>query len=488
MSKQDIKISRIMTGIIAVLGLAAGTVAMLTSIPTGMTIYMVAALFVYMSSKLETRSTWEKKIDSTIATLQHQTETLILDSGRHKSDINVLHSGFATLAKSLKSLSFKHAASQKSTKKTAKRHEIKQSLAPHKMRTSTPVPINDDEKQLLRALGQKVAREYSLETQNKAKEYEEAVTKIQQESTPVTTPKKPVQAASAVKQSAPEKPTTKKREAAVQFSTLVTQEIARHSIESGQMETVLQPIVNLKSMELRSHEVYGRVTADSKRKTSIHAAEFMSFVKHENLSARMDVQILKSCLEQGKNHPSKAAFVFLNLSADSLTNTAYMTTLLSAFKTDKSLARKFVFEIPQNLFDGITNGETPTLSKIMKALTTLGCRFSLDHVTHAKPNIAKLKEYRVQFMKMDGSTLLKTSSSQATRQKFAIFKSQMDTAKIGIIAQKIETPEMMNAALDLGIIHGQGYYLDRVLSNPENAKPNRIFNTHTHINESSKAA
>ena len=102
-----------------------------------------------------------------------------------------------------------------------------------------------------------------------------------------------------------------------------------------------------------------------------------------------------------------------------------------------------------------------TLSFIKK-LKDLGCRFALDDVGAGFGSFYHVKRFTVDYLKIDGSFMRDLAGKDGSNRVFV--KALSDVARSlskQVIAEWVETPEVLKHLQDMGAQFGQGYLFQR---------------------------
>jgi cyclic-di-GMP phosphodiesterase TipF (flagellum assembly factor) len=93
----------------------------------------------------------------------------------------------------------------------------------------------------------------------------------------------------------------------------------------------------------------------------------------------------------------------------------------------------------------------------LERLARLGFRFSMDQVTNLDLDVADLGRRHIRFIKVEAARLVHEASRKDLRLDVAAIKKALDAKAIDIIADKIESEQVLVELLDLPIDFGQGY-------------------------------
>jgi EAL domain-containing protein (putative c-di-GMP-specific phosphodiesterase class I) len=91
----------------------------------------------------------------------------------------------------------------------------------------------------------------------------------------------------------------------------------------------------------------------------------------------------------------------------------------------------------------------------------MGCRFALDDFGAGFSSFYYLKRFEVDYLKIDGSFIRDLASDEGSR----IFVRALNDVAQGlskqVIAEWVETPEVLKILTDMGAQFGQGYLFQR---------------------------
>jgi EAL domain-containing protein (putative c-di-GMP-specific phosphodiesterase class I) len=111
-----------------------------------------------------------------------------------------------------------------------------------------------------------------------------------------------------------------------------------------------------------------------------------------------------------------------------------------------------------------------TLTFIQR-LKELGCRFALDDFGAGFSSFYYLKRFDVDYLKIDGSFIRDLATDESSR----IFVRALADVARGldkqVIAESVESPEVLNLLLGMGTQFGQGYLFQRPTPLGERAAP-----------------
>src|SRR5688572_5488707 len=157
------------------------------------------------------------------------------------------------------------------------------------------------------------------------------------------------------------------------------------------------------------------------------------------------------------NQFGKKLRYFVNLSRVSISDQRWIKRFLTLLRGGGVDPSQLVFEIT----------ETAAMSEIDVTLTfiaklkELGCRFALDDFGAGFSSFYYLKRFEVDYLKIDGSFIRDLAVDEGSR----IFVRALNDVARGlskqVIAEWVETPEVLKILTDMGAQYGQGYLFQR---------------------------
>jgi cyclic-di-GMP phosphodiesterase TipF (flagellum assembly factor) len=241
-------------------------------------------------------------------------------------------------------------------------------------------------------------------------------------------------------------------------------ELILNAVHNNQIDVFIQKVVNLPQRKPRILEVFARIHAGE----DIHvaASRYLEVAQKHDLMTAVDNLLLLRCLQMLRDtkDDTEALPCCLNITAATLHDSGFMNDLVTFLAQHKTLAARLIFELPQKELVDMDENITP----ILKGLSQLGCRFSMDHVESQRFNIHRLKAQHVRFIKLNAPWLIRESRSPGGLGRLTNIKKQLDGFGIDMIVEKIESEEDLRELLDIGVDYGQGYLFGKPqLANPK---------------------
>ncbi len=234
-------------------------------------------------------------------------------------------------------------------------------------------------------------------------------------------------------------------------------ETVREALRKDQVDLVLQPIVSLPQRKRRFYECFSRLrTANGEL---ILPDQYIPIAERAKHITAIDNMLLFRCVQLIRRIHRKSQNVdfFCNLSPHTLSDTDFFSDFVDFLVTNQDLAGHLVFEFAQADFERWSEAG----AGLLRRLSQLGCRISLDQVQDVELNPGLLAQRQVSFVKIEVNLLLKTLA----RRPYLL--QSLRRREIDVIVEKVEDEERLIGVLDYEIDFGQGY----LFGEPRLARP-----------------
>ena len=232
-------------------------------------------------------------------------------------------------------------------------------------------------------------------------------------------------------------------------------QVLRQALEQDKFVLYMQPIQAIQQRDTLAHyELLLRLVGDDD--AIIAPGNFLSSAERYGLMPQIDRWVLRSYfrwLAQHPQHLTTLGLASINLSGASLVDPlfkAYVQSLLDEYQIP---ARHICFEITESM--AILNLQN-TLDFIHH-FRGLGCHFSLDDFGSGFSSYGYLKNFPVDFVKIDGNFVRDLLEDKYDR---AIVNSIHDVATamgIQTIAEFVENQDILQELKRMGVNFAQGY-------------------------------
>jgi cyclic-di-GMP phosphodiesterase TipF (flagellum assembly factor) len=224
------------------------------------------------------------------------------------------------------------------------------------------------------------------------------------------------------------------------------------AVDANRVDLYLQPIVTLPQRKVRYYEAVTRLrTPDG---DVIPAEDFLEYAEAGGVMPKIDSLLLFRCVQVVRRLLVKNRDVglFCNISMSTLTDANYFRQFHDFMQANRALSDSLMFEFRQDAYRQFGAIENEGLS----ALADLGFRFSLDHLTDLRMEPRELFDRGVRFLKAPARLLLhKTTGAQSDIDP-ADLANLLARSNIDLIAERIESENMVVDLLDFEVKFGQG--------------------------------
>ena len=233
------------------------------------------------------------------------------------------------------------------------------------------------------------------------------------------------------------------------------------AINKGSVIPVFQPIIKSSTGETFAYEVLSRLKTDGK---ILAASRFIETAEKSGLIYKMDLITIEKALSSLKNCEEK---IFINLNPRSFTTSDFFTNIKSLIRDHKIDTERIVFEITER--DTVKN--FPLLESFIYKLKGEGFNFAIDDFGSGFSSFYYLKQLPIDFIKIEGEFIRNITFDEKDR---AFVESIITLAKrleIKIVAEYVETEEIMSMIKKLGVEFAQGFFVGKPDQDP-NCKNN----------------
>lgn len=236
----------------------------------------------------------------------------------------------------------------------------------------------------------------------------------------------------------------------------------RQSLPVDQFFVELQPIVSLRdAFHDLNYEVLIRMQGANGK--VISPGQFISAAERNGVMASIDRWVLEHTLkwlEAQPEHLSRLGFASINLSGASLNDERFVDDTLALIREHSAVAKHVCFEITES----VALYDLKNTSRFVDLVKSKGARVALDDFGAGYTSFNYLKELPADLVKIDGAFIKGLNSHQAN---LAITRSIVDLChQIGmqVVAEWVETQDVVETLIRLGVDFGQGYALARPLA------------------------
>lgn len=227
------------------------------------------------------------------------------------------------------------------------------------------------------------------------------------------------------------------------------------ALEHDHFFLMAQPVVGIRGNSY--YEVLLRLKGDNGE--VIMPDEFFPVVNEFGLSFRIDLWVLKNTLRFMRN--SRSALPGLQLAV----NISPLSVCSAQFpKTVEEMLNRYGVEPWQLILEITENQSIPYPEQALDNIELLrktGCLVAIDDFGSGYANYARLKKFSADILKIDGSFIQNLLSSSLDYQIVTSICHLARMKRMQVVAEFVESEEIRNAAINLGIDYLQGFYIGK---------------------------
>ncbi len=225
------------------------------------------------------------------------------------------------------------------------------------------------------------------------------------------------------------------------------------AVDANRIDLYLQPVVTLPQRKVRYYEALSRLRTEEG--DVITAGDFIEYAESIGLMPKIDNLLLFRCVQVTRRLQLKSRDVglFCNVSATTLSDATFFRQFLDFMDANRALNNALMFEFTQGAYRGFGPLEHESLA----ALSELGFRFSMDHVTDLRLEPRELADRAFRFLKVPAKLLLNPSAASQSDIHPGDLADLLARSGVDLIAERIESESMVVDLLDYDVRFGQGF-------------------------------
>ncbi len=225
-----------------------------------------------------------------------------------------------------------------------------------------------------------------------------------------------------------------------------------------------QPIIEVASNRIFGYEVLTRVREGNELRG---ADTFIEDLEQQGME-EFDKFVIHGALKLKQNSADlKGTKLFINLSAGSIQNEAFMLTLPSRLKKYGIPSGELVIEITEREVLRHLSG----MSALMHKLKDMGVQFALDDFGSGFDSFLYLRHFPVDYVKIEGSFVKNMAKNNRDLQLVKHIHLVAKALGVRTIAEWVEDHEIHKLVSQLGIGIAQGYYYGKPIECLDQDRP-----------------
>jgi cyclic-di-GMP phosphodiesterase TipF (flagellum assembly factor) len=225
------------------------------------------------------------------------------------------------------------------------------------------------------------------------------------------------------------------------------------AVDANRIDLYLQPVVTLPQRKVRYYEALSRLRTEEG--DVITAGDFIEYAESVGLMPKIDNLLLFRCVQVTRRLQLKSRDVglFCNVSAVTLSDATFFRQFRDFMDANRALNSALMFEFTQSAYRAFGPLEHESLA----ALSELGYRFSMDHVTDLRLEPKELADRAFRFLKVPAKLLLNPAANAQSDIHPGDLADLLARSGVDLIAERIESESMVVDLLDYDVRFGQGF-------------------------------
>lgn len=174
-------------------------------------------------------------------------------------------------------------------------------------------------------------------------------------------------------------------------------------------------------------------------------------------SEAIDLGVLKCVIAELRGGAAQITPVYVNVSSASIPRPRYLSTVSRWLGDTPDIAQRLVFDVTET-----APLPSPTaVRRFAAGIRSLGARIAVDDVPAGYDRVYAISLLQPDVIKLDGDTLHRSLAQASERVRIEAMTIMARDHNAIVIAEGIEAPAHVRAALEFGATIGQGYHLGR---------------------------
>lgn len=229
------------------------------------------------------------------------------------------------------------------------------------------------------------------------------------------------------------------------------------AIEERRVVPFFQPILDVATKRVVAYEVLSRIEVGGE---IMRADEFVEIAEKMGVIHRLDALVIERALG-GLVEMGHDGYVFINLSPRALVLNEFARSVRSIVAASGIPRERIVFEITER--DTVKN--LTLLERFLNELKGEGFKLAIDDFGSGFSSFHYLRRFPIDFLKIEGDFIANMLTSPKDRAVVTSIKSLAQEMGLTIVAEYVESQEVLDELHLMGVHLAQGYYIGRPARN-----------------------
>jgi Amt family ammonium transporter len=233
-----------------------------------------------------------------------------------------------------------------------------------------------------------------------------------------------------------------------------------HACEENRLLLYCQPIVAIRAgaTAFRQFELLLRMRDENGQ--LVQPAEFIPAAERFNLMPALDRWVVRQACQHLAHKRSDDALhapycITINVSTTTINDEQFLDYVIAEMAGADLSPGALCFELTENTAMTSLAAATHFIHELRKR----GCKFSLDDFGSGLSSFIFLKNLPVDYIKIDGSFVHNVAHDPIDRSMVEAITRIGRTMGIAIIAERVDSPEVLNQLAELGVQYAQGHFI-----------------------------
>jgi len=231
-----------------------------------------------------------------------------------------------------------------------------------------------------------------------------------------------------------------------------TFKMLRDAIDSYNIISYFQPIVNNKTKKIDKYESLVRLVDSNNRVLS--PALFLDSAKKGKYYSQITSIVLQNSFKALK---STQMNISINLSALDIEQLKTQNEFFQLLQKHKSDAHRVIVELTED--EDII--DTQIIKRFLKEIRKFGVEIAIDDFGTGLSNFSRILKYQPDYIKIDGSIVKNIDKNIISKNMVETIVDFAKKANIKTIAEYVENEKIFDILCDLGVDYSQGYYFGK---------------------------
>jgi diguanylate cyclase (GGDEF)-like protein/PAS domain S-box-containing protein/excisionase family DNA binding protein len=231
----------------------------------------------------------------------------------------------------------------------------------------------------------------------------------------------------------------------------------RDALDKDQIVLFAQPVVRLGDMHITHHEILMRIRDDNG--AYISPAVFMEIAETLGIVQEIDLRVVEKVLDYITRNGLAGTKVryFVNLSGVSMSSQDWVDRFMALLANSDVQPNQLVFEITETA----ALSDIDVAMKFIRRLKEIGCRIALDDFGSGFSSFYYLKQFDVDYLKIDGSFIRDLASDNGSRLFVKALNDVAQGLNKQVIAEWVEDAAAVDLLVRMGTQFGQGFFFHK---------------------------